>query len=135
MSIAKKFCFPCNAFKKDENTKHCFYCDKCIDDFDHHCYWINNCISKKNQRIFFFFLFLIITNVTYNSYICFNSLVTNFSNLDNKYDIISEINFHKIQNNPIKNTYIKDRNSTVLVSINNFSLEKVNQYGKYFSNI
>lgn len=132
MPIAKKFCFTCNAFKKDENTKHCFYCDKCIDNFDHHCYWINNCISKKNIKLFFFFLFLIIFNVTYNSYICFNSLVTNFRDLNNEYNIISGVDLEKIENDPNKKNYFKGNNSTVFVSIRNFTLQKGNLQGNLF---
>ena len=133
MPIAKKFCFTCNAFKKDEKTKHCFYCDKCIDNFDHHCYWINNCISKKNIKLFFFFLFLIIVNVTYNSYICFNSLVNNIGNFDKEYDIISDIGVQKIENDSIKINNVKGNNSTVFISIRNFSLEKGNIHGIYFN--
>jgi hypothetical protein len=131
MSIARKFCFICNAFKKDEYTKHCFYCEKCIENFDHHCYWTNNCISKKNIITFFFFLFLIIINVTYNSYICFNSLVTNFNSFDFDYDIISEINVQKFQNDSIKKNFLKGNNSTVIVGISNFSLHKGYLHGNF----
>ena len=33
-------------------TKHCSSCDKCVEDFDHHCAWINNCVAKGNHRLF-----------------------------------------------------------------------------------
>eukprot|EP01068_Selenidium_serpulae_P012988 Selendium_serpulae@DN5909_c0_g1_i1.p1 len=29
-------------------TKHCKKCDKCIEVFDHHCDWLNNCIGGRN---------------------------------------------------------------------------------------
>ena len=35
-----------------KNTKHCFVCNRCCGDFDHHCIWLNNCIGKKNYRHF-----------------------------------------------------------------------------------
>ena len=47
------FCY----IKQNERTKHCDICKKCITNFDHHCYYINNCIGKKNNKIFFFFIF------------------------------------------------------------------------------
>ena len=34
------------------NTKHCFACNRCCQDFDHHCFWLNNCIGKRNYKHF-----------------------------------------------------------------------------------
>ncbi|CAI2361966.1 unnamed protein product [Moneuplotes crassus] len=37
-------------------SRHCTICDKCVERFDHHCPWINNCIGTGNHGIFIIFL-------------------------------------------------------------------------------
>lgn len=44
-------CNVCEAYIKT-HTKHCGNCQKCIEDFDHHCKWVNNCIGSRNYRWF-----------------------------------------------------------------------------------
>jgi len=34
-------------------TRHCSICERCIERYDHHCPWINNCIGIKNHNIFY----------------------------------------------------------------------------------
>lgn len=37
-------------------AKHCYWCDKCVDDYDHHCRWLNSCVGARNYRHFSVFV-------------------------------------------------------------------------------
>jgi hypothetical protein len=50
-------------------TKHCLYCDKCIDEFDHHCIWVHNCIGKNNIHYFLCFLIITFINLIFHFWI------------------------------------------------------------------
>ena len=61
----KKICPKCKIIKKFK-TKHCIICDTCVEDFDHHCYWINKCINSKIFYEFIAFLIIMFTFLLIN---------------------------------------------------------------------
>ena len=48
-------CNTCNIIRPPK-TSHCVICDNCIMDLDHHCFYISNCIGKRNRKYFVLFL-------------------------------------------------------------------------------
>lgn len=52
---AIRWCDKCKHVKPDR-THHCSVCGDCILKMDHHCPWVNNCISFTNYKFFLLFL-------------------------------------------------------------------------------
>ena len=76
--LLEYYCPKC-LIKMDFRTKHCVICEKCVDDFDHHCFWVGNCIGKKNFSLFFDFLVYVIFNTLFNFLITTYYVLTEMS--------------------------------------------------------
>ena len=51
------FCFFCRGLWSNRGV-HCQICGKCVEGFDHHCNFVNNCIGYRNHCIFLVFLII-----------------------------------------------------------------------------
>ncbi|XP_047421408.1 palmitoyltransferase ZDHHC19-like [Sciurus carolinensis] len=49
------WCHQCN-FHRPPRTLHCKTCNICVEEFDHHSRWVNNCIGHRNFRLFLLLL-------------------------------------------------------------------------------
>lgn len=76
-------------------TKHCFLCNKCIEVFDHHCHWINNCVGHLNKPWFLLFIISLLMTLAVDSFISFNVLLVQSNKQINNF-LMGNIYFRNI---------------------------------------
>ncbi|KAL3289382.1 hypothetical protein HHI36_022813 [Cryptolaemus montrouzieri] len=55
MNRTVRYCDKCRCIKPDR-AHHCSVCGECVLKMDHHCPWVNNCVSFTNYKFFILFL-------------------------------------------------------------------------------
>ena len=62
--VARRFCSRCD-FERPIEARHCYDCDLCVRDLDHHCPWTGKCIGAKTIRNFYAFLVCLLVHLVY----------------------------------------------------------------------
>ena len=71
-------CADCEVVRTDR-SRHCSICNRCVERFDHHCPWVNNCVGLGNHGVFMSFLISMLTLL----FVTFISLATNLDVWEN----------------------------------------------------
>ena len=61
----ENICVKCRISINDK-IQHCLICDRCVENWDHHCYWLNTCINDKNYTKFHAFVVFTILFLFFN---------------------------------------------------------------------
>ena len=65
VSSGGTYCIACDQYREKKlRSKHCSRCGICVENFDHHCLWINNCIGAANAAWFRLWLLLFPLTIT-----------------------------------------------------------------------
>jgi hypothetical protein len=52
---ATMLCADCETIRTSR-SRHCYVCKRCVERYDHHCPWINNCVGFNNHNCFFLYV-------------------------------------------------------------------------------
>jgi len=75
-----RLCRTCH-FAKPARSKHCSICRACVARMDHHCVWINNCVSGDNLRWFLALVLSLAVILVYGASLAYSLLQTDYAAL------------------------------------------------------
>ena len=133
-------CPVCRIIKLNKSKiKHCIICNKCIDNWDHHCYWLNICINKDNYNLFRFFTIFLFFEIIFDIFI-FIYIASSIKIFEPEFNFLNSIIFCIIiciliilfygNANLIKQIYLVRKNKKIeeekIVSLEDFLLNSNN---------
>jgi hypothetical protein len=74
-------------------SRHCGACNHCVERFDHHCPWINNCVGTRNHWAFMIFLITMGLSIAFNFVLTIHNIVyilEEYGSISLNYNILSE---------------------------------------------
>ena len=75
-------CSICNiVVPKHFRISHCYTCQVCVKNYDHHCPWTGKCIGERNLTPFYVFLFFLL-GYMFMSFITFITYIINWQEME-----------------------------------------------------
>ena len=77
-----KFCYTCLIYRP-KRAVHCSSCDVCVEQMDHHCPFISNCVGHRNYPFFFGFIFSLLIDAIFIFSLSIHDIVRRVNQLMN----------------------------------------------------